>query len=209
MWVWKVGDGAIQGIVGCLSHPWCAEHRGPADHCGSRIKHTVLLRMRCSTNPAQSLSLQKAPAAPGSVPCKHQVLHLLSHSSALWDSPPCPALILSTGSLSWQRWRFPRVQCTELRVFKDWVPDEMRNQVPSGRAAAGGFNTTMKLFFSKVHICLYFCCVVCVLRLAQEKLLCEQIQQNNLVAVKCVLFFGLHLGASPVNLPGHLHSFRK
>lgn len=45
----------------------------------------------------------------------------------------------------------------------------------------------MKLFFSKVHICLYFCCVVCVLRRAQEKLLCEQIQQSNLVAVRCVL----------------------
>lgn len=40
--------------------------------------------------PCTVLEPPEAPAKPGYVPCRCQVLHLLSRSSTLWDSPPAP-----------------------------------------------------------------------------------------------------------------------
>lgn len=110
------------------------------------------------------------------------------------ETSPCPTLKFYTGSLSWQTWNFPRAlfQCAVLRVFKDSVSDKMRTQVPAWRVTAGGF--TMKLSLSKVHICsvhfpghAWIFAVLYVCWDLHKRNFCEQIQQNDLVAVRDVL----------------------
>lgn len=145
-----------------------------------------------------SLSLQKAPTAPRSVPCIEHVSHLLFHFSALWDSS-LPLTYLDTlHRFSYNQGRgSPSVlfQCTVLGIFNDWVLGEVGAQVHAWTARGGEFNTTSRLQQSSYlphslpRPCLDFCCLVFVLELVQEKLFSGQIHHSDLVAVRC--FFSL------------------